>query len=192
MASTKPTQAIINPLVSNEVEFKGLGWGDDMMMINLTVGREPVRLTKEKPSHKVPYIFTPGSNIISYRGTVAKRSGPADIPETHRPAATTIEVGDAPQWFSVQINSELVHWEREGLKAIQVDLYRVGGPHDGEQFAQMLLPTAPQPVYWGFEYNTGDKAAYRWGAAYYYRDGVKKEIQPTSASETILTLPAQP
>lgn len=187
--STQPRQSLYNPLVVRDVTFQGVGFDRDIRMINLTVGPHSIRLTPQQPSQTIQSVGVPGANGLTYRGTLVTSSGPQTLAETTRPMTTVIEVGDAPQWFSVQINTTLVPWEQEQIATIEIDFWP--GDTGGEAAMLLVLPTSG-PLYWGFLYELGSTPSYRWSATYFYKDATHKSLALRTEHSTILTLPAQP
>jgi hypothetical protein len=190
--NTNVTQAIYNPLIARDVEFQGAGFESGLQMINLTVGTRSIQLTPQQPSQTIPYVFTPGSHMITYRGTMATSQGPVPIPETTRPASSVITVGvNVPQWFSVTINSSLIQWA--DISAIAVELSKGTLSSHGDSVSKTILPTDSAPSYWGFDYTDTDGSPhYCWAATYYYKDGNKKTTELSEVGSTILTLPQNP
>ncbi|MBA6304202.1 hypothetical protein [Colwellia sp. MB02u-14] len=196
IVSNQSAQVIFNPLTFGHVDFVGSGFNasdtEKVLAIMLTVNAgQAVPLRPGNEHLRIPCVFSPAQKLVTYSAQIMTAGGPVMMRSVTRPETPLIDIGaDVPWWFSVQLDSSLIHWH--GLSFIEVTIGHGTALAPLSSETIMILPSGRASQYWGYEYQPQEEVCYYWGAKYWFKDGTVKTIALKTAqgSSNLLTLPS--
>ncbi len=125
-------------------------------------------LSSTQPSHSFTFdAIDPARALTRYQGiTVFTNGNQERIPETLVPEAT-IGIGDAPLWWTVEVDPGLVDWHTYALVVVELRSVHAVEPSEALQFFWRGVPSR----YWSFQVPLGRSGTFVWQARYVRLDG---------------------
>ena len=195
LSSSSTLIPVADPLHRKTVTFEGVGFDQEgqagqagregtvrqVQLIQLTVGHledgvgwrieneaGDATLSSARPSRSFTFeVVDPSRALTRYRGVTIFADGHQEgIPETLVPE-TTVRIGDAPAWWTVEIDPGLVDWRAYALVLVEMRTVETVDPSETLQFFWQGVPSR----YWSFQVPLGRSGTFAWRARYVRFDG---------------------
>lgn len=203
-----------NPLHEKTVTFKAVGLANGtsdatVEVVQLTYshledgpgweisgGHGDTQLYAAQPTKSLTFdAVAPEKALTVYQGTTILESGEQiAIPETLIPEAT-IAVGDAPLWWTVEVDPDLVDWASYRLVVVEIRAENAvvdGGDGSDQPADTLFFWEGVPPRYWSFQVPLQDSGTFTWHAFYFRENGTVEPTPERTETSHRTILPVHP
>jgi len=212
-SSSQSLIAVADPLTEKTVTFEAVGLAPDavgaadetVQVIQLTYGHledgpgwaisggEAVtQLSSAQPTKQLTFaVVDPGQALTSYQGiTILGNGEQSSIPKTLIPE-TTIRVGEAPIWWTVEVDPGLVDWASYRLVLVEIRADNAIDGHTAQPAATLLFWAGVPSRYWSFLVPREHSGTYTWRARYFEANGTYRSTAERTETSHQAILPAR-